>query len=42
MSSSPVHLPVQVKTLVPDDGGEHLDFSDLLDGVFLNDIMAQL
>ncbi|RVE75720.1 hypothetical protein OJAV_G00001690 [Oryzias javanicus] len=35
-------LVTWVKTLVPDDGGEHLDFSDLLDGVFLNDIMAQL
>uniref|UniRef100_A0A3B3BWN6 Coiled-coil domain containing 88Aa n=1 Tax=Oryzias melastigma TaxID=30732 RepID=A0A3B3BWN6_ORYME len=35
-------LVTWVKTLVPDDGGENLDFSDLLDGVFLNDIMAQL
>uniref|UniRef100_A0A3P9JUU9 Coiled-coil domain containing 88Aa n=1 Tax=Oryzias latipes TaxID=8090 RepID=A0A3P9JUU9_ORYLA len=35
-------LVTWVKTLAPDDGGEHLDFSDLLDGVFLNNIMAQL
>lgn len=42
MSSSLVHLFIQVKTLASDDGGEHLDFSDLLDGVFLNNIMAQL
>uniref|UniRef100_A0A8C5HFV3 Calponin-homology (CH) domain-containing protein n=1 Tax=Gouania willdenowi TaxID=441366 RepID=A0A8C5HFV3_GOUWI len=31
-----------VKTFVPCDGGIHLDFSELLDGVFLNDIMSQI
>uniref|UniRef100_A0A8C5HH49 Uncharacterized protein n=1 Tax=Gouania willdenowi TaxID=441366 RepID=A0A8C5HH49_GOUWI len=30
-----------VKTFVPCDGGIHLDFSELLDGVFLNDIMIK-
>lgn len=27
---------------MPNDGGMHLDFSELLDGVFLNDIMTQI
>eukprot|EP00064_Thunnus_orientalis_P006395 superscaffoldBa00000662_g6412 len=31
-----------VTTFVPNDGGVHLDFSELLDGVFLNDIMSQI
>lgn len=34
--------PPQVKTFVPGDGGAHLDFSKLLDGVLLNDIMTQM
>uniref|UniRef100_A0A3B5B0G6 Girdin-like n=1 Tax=Stegastes partitus TaxID=144197 RepID=A0A3B5B0G6_9TELE len=35
-------LVTWVKTFVPNDGGMHLDFSELLDGVFLNDIMTQI
>ncbi|XP_049900304.1 girdin-like isoform X2 [Epinephelus moara] len=35
-------LVTWVKTFVPHDGGMHLDFSELLDGVFLNDIMTQI
>ncbi|XP_076584178.1 girdin-like isoform X1 [Chaetodon auriga] len=35
-------LVTWVKTFVPHDAGVHLDFSELLDGVFLNDIMAQI
>ncbi|XP_070771586.1 girdin [Enoplosus armatus] len=35
-------LVTWVKTFVPNDGGAHLDFSELLDGVFLNDIMTQI
>ncbi|XP_040892146.1 girdin-like [Toxotes jaculatrix] len=35
-------LVTWVKTFVPNDGGTHLDFSELLDGVFLNDIMTQI
>ncbi|XP_035805412.2 girdin-like isoform X2 [Amphiprion ocellaris] len=35
-------LVTWVKTFVPNDGGVHLDFSELLDGVFLNDIMTQI
>ncbi|XP_076001814.1 girdin-like [Genypterus blacodes] len=35
-------LVTWVRTLVPDDGGMHLDFSELLDGVFLNEIMTQI
>ncbi|XP_017272313.1 girdin isoform X2 [Kryptolebias marmoratus] len=35
-------LVTWVKTFIPDDGGVHLDFSDLLDGVMLNEIMAQI
>lgn len=32
----------QVRTFVPHDGGAHLDFSELLDGVLLNDVMMQM
>ena len=32
----------QVKTFVPQDGDVHLDFSELLDGVFLIDMMTQM
>lgn len=32
----------QVKTFMPADGGAHLDFSDLLDGILLKDIMMQM
>ncbi|XP_029990333.1 girdin isoform X2 [Sphaeramia orbicularis] len=35
-------LVTWLKTFVPNDGGMHLDFSELLDGVFLNDIMIQI
>ncbi|XP_037618457.1 girdin-like isoform X4 [Sebastes umbrosus] len=35
-------LVTWVRTFVPHDGGMHLDFSELLDGVFLNDIMTQI
>ncbi|KAK5899848.1 hypothetical protein CesoFtcFv8_009277 [Champsocephalus esox] len=35
-------LVTWVRTFVPDDGGMHLDFCELLDGVFLNDIMTQI
>nr|XP_046261029.1 girdin-like [Scatophagus argus] len=35
-------LVTWVKTFMPQDGGIHLDFSELLDGVFLNDIMMQI
>uniref|UniRef100_A0A8C9XV98 Coiled-coil domain containing 88Aa n=1 Tax=Sander lucioperca TaxID=283035 RepID=A0A8C9XV98_SANLU len=35
-------LVTWVKTFMPHDGGMHLDFSELLDGVFLNDIMTQI
>ncbi|XP_071360179.1 girdin-like isoform X2 [Trachinotus anak] len=35
-------LVTWVKTFVPNDGGMHLDFSELLDGVFLNGIMTQI
>ncbi|XP_049428383.1 girdin-like isoform X5 [Epinephelus fuscoguttatus] len=35
-------LVTWVKTFGPHDGGMHLDFSELLDGVFLNDIMTQI
>ncbi|XP_045902546.1 girdin-like isoform X4 [Micropterus dolomieu] len=35
-------LVTWVKTFVPNDGGMHMDFSELLDGVFLNDIMTQI
>ncbi|XP_034717149.1 girdin-like isoform X2 [Etheostoma cragini] len=35
-------LVTWVKTFMPHDGGMHVDFSELLDGVFLNDIMTQI
>ncbi|XP_038570145.1 girdin-like isoform X4 [Micropterus salmoides] len=35
-------LVTWVKTFVPNDGGMHMDFSELLNGVFLNDIMTQI
>ncbi|KAM4583940.1 girdin-like isoform 2-T2 [Odontesthes bonariensis] len=35
-------LVTWVKTFVPNDGGMRLDFSELVDGVFLNEIMAQI
>ncbi|KAM3624215.1 uncharacterized protein V6R79_020705 [Siganus canaliculatus] len=35
-------LVTWVKTFVPKDSGLHLDFSELLDGVFLIDIMTQI
>ncbi|XP_033950996.1 girdin isoform X3 [Pseudochaenichthys georgianus] len=35
-------LVTWVRTFVPHDGGMHLDFCELLDGVFLNDIMTQI
>ncbi|XP_039655616.1 girdin-like isoform X1 [Perca fluviatilis] len=35
-------LVTWVKTFMPHDGGMHLEFSELLDGVFLNDIMKQI
>ncbi|XP_016521692.1 girdin-like isoform X5 [Poecilia formosa] len=35
-------LVTWVKTFIPADEGIHLDFSDLLDGVILNKIMAQI
>ncbi|XP_037546447.1 girdin [Nematolebias whitei] len=35
-------LVAWVKTFIPNDGGARLDFSDLLDGVILNEIMAQI
>nr|XP_057939203.1 girdin-like isoform X2 [Doryrhamphus excisus] len=35
-------LVTWVKTFVSHDEGRHLDFSDLLDGVLLNDIMSQI
>ncbi|XP_068445070.1 girdin-like isoform X5 [Clinocottus analis] len=35
-------LVTWVRTFVPHDGGMHVDFSVLLDGVFLNDIMTQI
>ncbi|XP_029297581.1 girdin-like isoform X1 [Cottoperca gobio] len=35
-------LVTWVRTFVPHDGGMYLDFSELLDGVFLNDIMTQI
>uniref|UniRef100_A0A7N6B6J7 HOOK N-terminal domain-containing protein n=1 Tax=Anabas testudineus TaxID=64144 RepID=A0A7N6B6J7_ANATE len=35
-------LVTWVKTFVPNDAAVHLDFTELLDGVFLNDIMTQM
>ncbi|KAG7486925.1 hypothetical protein JOB18_042296 [Solea senegalensis] len=35
-------LVTWVRTFVPNDEGMHLDFAELLDGVFLNDIMTQM
>ncbi|XP_038146667.1 girdin-like isoform X1 [Cyprinodon tularosa] len=35
-------LVTWVKTFIPSDEGIHLDFSDLLDGVILNKIMAKI
>ncbi|CAJ1052660.1 girdin-like isoform X4 [Xyrichtys novacula] len=35
-------LVTWVKTFMPNDGGMHLDFSELLDGIFLIDIMAEI
>ncbi|XP_041840071.1 girdin-like isoform X2 [Melanotaenia boesemani] len=35
-------LVTWVKTFVPSDGRTHLDFSELVDGVLLNDIMTQI
>ncbi|KAM7418664.1 hypothetical protein PAMA_016001 [Pampus argenteus] len=35
-------LVTWVTTFVPNDGGMNLDFSELLDGVFLNEIMSQI
>ncbi|KAM3864564.1 girdin-like [Diretmus argenteus] len=35
-------LVTWVKTFVPHDGGVRLDFLELLDGVFLNEIMTQI
>ncbi|XP_036965357.1 girdin-like isoform X4 [Acanthopagrus latus] len=35
-------LVTWVKTFVPQDGDVHLDFSELLDGVFLIDMMTQI
>ncbi|KAK9539723.1 hypothetical protein VZT92_002225 [Zoarces viviparus] len=35
-------LVTWVRTFVPRDGDMHLDFSVLLDGVFLNDVMTQI
>ncbi|PWA16840.1 hypothetical protein CCH79_00012750 [Gambusia affinis] len=35
-------LVIWVKTFIPADEGIHLDFSNLLDGVILNKIMAQI
>ncbi|XP_054635893.1 girdin-like isoform X1 [Dunckerocampus dactyliophorus] len=35
-------LVTWVKTFVSHDEGRHLDFSDLLDGVLLNDVMSQI
>ncbi|KAK2919341.1 hypothetical protein Q8A73_003712 [Channa argus] len=35
-------LVTWVKTFVPNDVGMQLDFNELLDGVFLNDIMTQI
>ncbi|XP_058496123.1 girdin-like isoform X2 [Solea solea] len=35
-------LVTWVRTFVPNDEGMHLDFAELLDGVFLNDIMTQI
>ncbi|KAK2815746.1 hypothetical protein Q5P01_026213 [Channa striata] len=35
-------LVTWVKTFVPSDADMHLDFTELLDGVFLNDIMTQI
>ncbi|XP_034095194.1 girdin isoform X3 [Gymnodraco acuticeps] len=35
-------LVTWARTFVPHDGGMHLDFCELLDGVFLNDIMTQI
>ncbi|XP_041641582.1 girdin-like [Cheilinus undulatus] len=35
-------LVTWVKTFMPRDGGTHLDFSELLDGVFLIDIMTEI
>uniref|UniRef100_A0A3Q1J797 Calponin-homology (CH) domain-containing protein n=1 Tax=Anabas testudineus TaxID=64144 RepID=A0A3Q1J797_ANATE len=35
-------LVTWVKTFVPNDAAVHLDFTELLDGVFLNDIMTQI
>ncbi|XP_020498489.2 girdin isoform X5 [Labrus bergylta] len=35
-------LVTWVKTFMPNDGGMHLDFSELLDGVFLIDIMTEI
>lgn len=42
ISSNQCVCSLQVKTFAPNDGGMHLDFSELLDGVFLNDIMTQM
>lgn len=42
LTNRPVSSVPQVKTFAPHDGGTHLDFSELLDGVFLNDIMSQM
>ncbi|KAM9857695.1 girdin-like [Aulostomus maculatus] len=35
-------LVTWVKTFMPHDGGVHMDFSELLNGVFLNDIMSEI
>uniref|UniRef100_UPI0037E8927B girdin n=1 Tax=Semicossyphus pulcher TaxID=241346 RepID=UPI0037E8927B len=35
-------LVTWVKTFMPKDGGMHLEFSELMDGVFLIDIMAEI
>ncbi|XP_061536057.1 girdin isoform X3 [Phycodurus eques] len=35
-------LVTWVKTFVSRDEGQHVDFSELLDGVFLNDVMSQI
>lgn len=32
----------QVRTFVPHDGAAHLDFSELLDGVLLSDVIMQM
>uniref|UniRef100_A0A3P8VQB4 Coiled-coil domain containing 88Aa n=1 Tax=Cynoglossus semilaevis TaxID=244447 RepID=A0A3P8VQB4_CYNSE len=35
-------LVTWVRTFVPNDGGTNLEFSELLDGLFLNDVMTQI